>query len=66
MTILKNLSWFAQNEMESNPNKCHLLLRNTESVHFQISEKKLIGVSFDNKLRFKNKSTPSVKESTKN
>ena len=52
--------WFAQNEMKANLNKCHLLLSVTDAFSFEISEtvirnsnlKKLLGVTFDNKLKF--------------
>ena len=52
--------WFAQNEMKANLNKCHLLLSITDAFNFEISEtvirnsnsKKLLGVTFDNKLKF--------------
>ena len=50
----------AQNEMKANFNKCHLLLSITDASSFEISEtvirnsnsKKLLGVTFDNKLKF--------------
>ena len=56
----KLFNWFSQNEMKANLGKCHMLLSSTESLNFQISEtvihnsqsKKLLGVTFDNKLRF--------------
>ena len=46
--------------MKANLGKCHMLLSSTESINFQISEtvihnsqsKKLLGVTFDNKLKF--------------
>ena len=52
--------WFAQNEMKANLNKCHLLLSITDAFSFEISEtvicnsnsEKLLGVTFDNKLKF--------------
>ena len=52
--------WFAQNEMKANLSKCHLLLSITNAFNFKISEtvirnsnsKKLLGVIFDNKLKF--------------
>ena len=45
--------------MKANLGKCHMLLSSTESLNFQISEtvihnspsKKLLGVTFDNKLK---------------
>ena len=46
--------------MKANLGKCHMLLSSTDSLNFQISEtvihnsqsKKLLGVTFDNKLKF--------------
>ena len=46
--------------MKANLNKCHLLFSVTDSLNFEISEtvirnsnsKKLLGVTFDNKLKF--------------
>ena len=46
--------------MKANLNKCHLLLSNTDGFNFEISKtvihnsnsKKLLGVIFDNKLKF--------------
>ena len=56
----KLFTWFSQNEMKANLGKCHMLLSSLESLNFQISEtvihnsqsKKLLGVTFDNKLKF--------------
>ena len=56
----KLFTWFAQIEMKANLNKCHLLLSITDAFNFEISEtvihnsnsKKLLGVTFDNKLKF--------------
>ena len=56
----KLFTWFAQNEMKANLNKCHLLLSISDTFNFEISEtvihnsnsKKLLGVTFDNKLKF--------------
>ena len=56
----KLFAWFSQNEMKANLGKCHMLLSSTESLNFQILEtvihnsqsKKLLGVTFDNKLKF--------------
>ena len=56
----KLFTWFAQNEMKANLSKCHLLLSTTDAFNFEISEtvirnsnsKKLLGVTFDNKLKF--------------
>ena len=52
--------WFTQSEMKANLNKCNLLLSITDALNFEISEtvicnsnsKKLLGVTFDNKLKF--------------
>ena len=54
------VTWFSENEMKANLGKCHMLLSSTESLNFQISETvihnsqstKLLGVTFDNKLKF--------------
>ena len=56
----KIFTCFAQNEMKANLNKFHLLLSTTGVFNFEISEtvirnsnsKKLLGVTFDNKLNF--------------
>ena len=64
----KLFTWFAQNEMKANLNKCHLLFSITDAFNFEISEtvirnsnsKKLLGVTFDNKL--KHISLPFVRE----
>ena len=56
----KLFTWFSQNEMKTNLGKCHMLLSSRELLNFQISEtiihnsqsKKLLGVTFDNKLKF--------------
>ena len=55
----KLFTGFAQNEMKANLNKCHLLLNTTDAFNFEISEteirnsnsKKLLEVTFDNKLK---------------
>ena len=51
--------------MKANLDKCHLLLSTTEAFDFQISEtkihnshsRKLLGVTFDNKLKFEKQIT---------
>ena len=56
----KLFTWFAQNEMKTNLNKCHLLLSITNAFNVEISQtvicssnsKKQLGVTFDNKLKF--------------
>ena len=56
----KLFTCFARNEMKANLNKCNLLLSTTDAFNFKISEtvirnsnsKKLLGVTFDNKLKF--------------
>ena len=59
-TITQKLfTWFAQNKMKANLNKCHLLLSTNDAFNFEISEtvihnsnlKKLLGATFDNKLK---------------
>ena len=53
--------WFTKNEMKANLSKCHLLLSITDAFSFEISatvirnsnSKKLLGVTFDKKLKFK-------------
>ena len=60
-TIAEKLfTWFTQNEMKANLDKCHLVLSTTKAFHFQISERvihtsnsrKLLEVTFNNKLKF--------------
>ena len=56
----KLFTWLSQNEMKANLGKLHMLLSSTEFLNLQISEtviqnsqsKKLLGVIFDNKLKF--------------
>ena len=56
----KLFTWFAQNQMKANLSKCHLLLSTTDAFNFEITEtvirnsnsKKLLGVAFDNILKF--------------
>ena len=56
----KLFTWFTQNEMKANLNKRHLLFSTIDTFNFEISEtvirnsnsKKLLGVTFDNKLKF--------------
>ena len=56
----KLFTWFSQNEMKAKLGKCYMLLSSTESLNFQISEtvihnsqsKKVLWVTFDNKLKF--------------
>ena len=56
----KLLTWFAQNEMKANLDKCHLLPSTTEEFNFQILEtvihkshsRTLLGVTFDKKIKF--------------
>ena len=55
----KLLTWFAQNEMKTNLDKCHLLPSTTEEFNFQILEtvihnshsRTLLGVTFDKKIK---------------
>ena len=52
-------TWFSQTEIQANLGKCHILLRTTESLNFQILEmvihssqsKKQLGVTFNKKLK---------------
>ena len=56
----KLFTWFSQNEMNANLGKSYMLLSSTEWLNFRISEtvihnsqsKKLLWVTFDNKLKF--------------
>ena len=56
----KLFTWFSPNEMKANLGKCYMLLRSTESLNFQISERvihnsqssNLLAVNFDNTLKF--------------
>ena len=56
----KLFTWFSPNEMKANLGKSHMLLRSTELLNFQISERvihnsqsnNLLAVTFDNKLKF--------------
>ena len=56
----KLFAWLSQNEMKANLGKRHMVLSSTESLQFQISEtvihnsqlRKLLGVTFNNKLKF--------------
>ena len=53
-------TWFAKNQMNANHGKCHLLVSTQEDANIQISNttincsrsQKLLGIVFDNKLRF--------------
>ena len=55
----KLFTWFAQNKMKVNLNKCHLLLSTIDAFNFEISEtairnlnlKKILGITFDNTLK---------------
>ena len=56
----KLFTWLSQNEMKANLGKRHMLLSSTELLNLKISEtvihnsqsKKLLGVIFDNELKF--------------
>ena len=60
-TTEKLFIWSAQNKTKANLDKCHLILSTTETFNSQISEtlihnsgsRRLLGVTFHNKLRFK-------------
>ena len=53
-------TWFANNQMKINRDKCHLLLSTQEETNIQIANttikcsksKKLLGIALDNKLKF--------------
>ena len=70
----KLFTWFAQNEVKAKLNKCHLLLSTTDAFNFEILEtvirnsnlKKLLGVTFDNKLKYKNISLLFVRKPIEN
>ena len=59
---LKLIDWFSNNQMKTNPDKCHLLMSITASIVIKIKDneilnsesEKLLGVTIDNKLNFKN------------
>ena len=59
---LKLFDWFSNNQMQANPDKCHLLTSATASIAIKIKDneilnsesKKLLGVTVDNKLKFNN------------
>ena len=52
--------WFENNLLKSNADKCHLLVSSSDAVNLRVSEydiknsecEKLLGVKFDNKLKF--------------
>ena len=55
----KLFTWFANNHVKANLNKCHLLLSTQEEANIQIANttknsksQKLLGVVLDNKLKF--------------
>ena len=60
--IEKLFTWFCQTEIKAKLGKRHMLLSTTEQLNFQISEtiiqnlhsKKLLGITFDDKLNFEN------------
>ena len=62
LTIItqKLYTWFANNQMKVNHDKCHLLLSTQEEANIQIANttikcsksKKLLGIVLDNKLKF--------------
>ena len=53
-------SWFDDNLMKSNPDKCHLIVSSNESINLKIGDfrtanskrEKLLGVCFDSELKF--------------
>ena len=56
----KLFTWFANNQMKANYDKCHLLLSTQEDANIQLTngtincsrQQKLLGIIFDNKLKF--------------
>ena len=73
---LKNVSitlfkWFADNQMKSNKDKCHLLISCSESITINVDGsiigksicEKLLGVNVDYKLKFKEHLDSVFKES---
>ena len=56
----KLFTWFANNQMKANYDKCHLFLSTQESTSVQVENftiksckaKKLLGINIDNKLKF--------------
>ena len=56
----KLFTWFANNQMDANHDKCHLLLSTQEEANIQIANttikcsqsKKILGIILDNQLKF--------------
>lgn len=71
-TAEKLFIWYAQNEMKANLDKCYVLLSTAEAFNLQISEtviqnshsRKLLGVTFDYKLKFEKHIKPFVRKPT--
>ena len=71
-TAEKLFIWYAQNEMKANLDKCYALLSTAEAFNLQISEtviqnshsRKLLGVTFDYKLKFEKHIKPFVRKPT--
>ena len=71
-TAEKLFIWYAQNEMKANLDKCYVLLSTAEAFNLQISEtviqnshsRKLLGVTFDCKLKFEKHIKPFVRKPT--
>ena len=71
-TAEKLFIWYAQNEMKANLDKCYVLLSRAEAFNLQISEtviqnshsRKLLGVTFDYKLKFEKHIKPFVRKPT--
>ena len=63
----KLLIWFSDNQMKLNTDKCHLLL-NTKIGNFNIKNsfsEKLLGITFDCKLKFGNHIEDICKKATR-
>ena len=66
--------WYAQNEMKANLDKCCALLSTAEAFNLQISEtviqnshsRKLLGVTFDYKLKFEKHVTTICQKANRN
>ena len=68
------LSWFTENHMKANADKCHLLVSSNESCTAKIedfsiknsTEENLLGVKFDSNLSFENHVTSLCKKADRN
>ena len=61
----KLLIWFSDNQMKLNTDKCYLLLNTQDQNFFQNSfSEKLLGITFDCKLKFSNRIEDICKKAT--